>query len=133
VATLATVTGQYQAAMLVGFSDVIPDAYAPLLSGSRSEQPAITANITRYVNPAVTRAFADSRTTTDVARQLDDYGIVQEQLSVDTPYLFLVQMRQVVVTSTKVRDLTQWQTGSGTAGLGQDASTVSLAQVWIAP
>ena len=68
-----------------------------------------------------------------MASQLADYGIVQEQLSVDVPYLFLVQLRQVVVTSTKVRDLTQWQTGSGSAGLGQDAATVSLAQVWIAP
>ncbi len=130
---LVTLTGQYQAAMFVGFDSVSPDAYVPIFSGTPAEQPAITPNITRYVNPSVIRALTDARTTTDASRQLADYGILQEQVSVDIPYLFLVQTRQVIASSPKVRDLTQWQTGSGSAGLGQDATTVSLSQVWIAP
>lgn len=131
--SLATVTGQYQAAMMVGFSSLTPDSYLPLFAGSVAEQSVLSANITRYVDPTVIRALNDARTTTDVSRQLADYGIMQEQVALDVPYLFLVQMRQVVATSSKVRDLTSWQTGSGSSGLGQDAATVSLAQVWIAP
>jgi hypothetical protein len=68
----------------------------------------------------------------DVTRQVDDYGTIQEQIAIDIPYLFLVQVREVVVTSPKLRDVTNWSSGSGTGGLGQDDATVSLAQMWLA-
>lgn len=123
--------GQFQAMLQVGFSAAHPDAYYPLFRGIAAEQPAVSTNVTRYINPLVTKAFADARSTVDSARQVDDYRIVQEQLSVDLPYLFLVQARQVIVTSPAVRDLTRWTTAAGADGLGQDDATVSLAQVRI--
>jgi len=126
----ATTTGQYQSALSVGFTSAHPDAYAPLFAGSPSEQPAITANITRYVNPIVTKAFDDARATRDVTRQVDDYRIIQEQLFVDVPMVFIVQQRRVIVVSSSVHDAMRWTTGSGATGLGQDAATVSLAQIW---
>ena len=130
--SLAAAVGQYQAILQVGFSASQPDAYEPLFRGIAAEQSAISSNVTRYINPLVTKAYADARSTSDVTRQVDDYGTVQEQVAIDLPYLFLVQIREVMVTSPKVRDVTNWSTGSGAAGLGQDAATVSLAQLWLA-
>ena len=126
----ATTSGQYQSALGLGFTAAHPDAYAPLFAGSPSEQPAVGPNITRYVNPIVTKAFTDARNTRDVTRQVDDYRIIQEQLFVDVPMVFIVQTRQVIAASTAVHDLTKWSSGSGAAGLGQDEATVSLAQIW---
>ena len=126
----ATTTGQYQSALGVGFAAAHPDAYVPLFAGSPSEQPVVTKNITRYVNPFVTMAFADARSTRDVTRQVDDYRIIQEQMFVDMPMVFIVQQRRVILVSTSVNDAQRWTTGSGATGLGQDASTVSLAQIW---
>ena len=103
----------------VGFTDPHPDLYEPLFRGIPAEQPAINTNITRYVNPVVTKAFADARETADVTRQVDDYRIVQEQLSVDDPYLFLVQVRSVAVVSPKVKDMTSWAAGSGAVVAGR--------------
>jgi peptide/nickel transport system substrate-binding protein len=128
----AELVGQFQSALQVGFDSPHPDAYEPLFRGIPAEQAAVSTNITRYINPLVTKAFADARSTNDVTRQVDDYRIVQEQVSVDTPYLFLVQVRQLVAAAPKFRDVTQWSTGSGGAALGLDAATVSLAQIWIA-
>ena len=113
-----------------GFTAAHPDAYAPLFAGSPAEQPAVSPNITRYVNTIVTKAFTDARTTRDVTRQVDDYRIIQEQLFVDVPMVFIVQTRQVIATSRSVRDLTKWSSGSGATGLGQDEATISLAQIW---
>jgi peptide/nickel transport system substrate-binding protein len=128
----AELVGQFQSAMQVGFDSPHPDAYEPLFRGIPAEQPAVSTNVTRYVNPLVTKAYADARSTNDVTRQVDDYRIVQEQVSVDLPYLFLIQIRELIASSPKLRDVTQWSTGSGSAGLGQDNATVSLAQIWIA-
>ena len=133
-ATLITsgLTGQFQAAISVGFSDPHPDLYEPLFRGIPAEQPAINTNVTRYVNPIVTKAFADARETDDVTRQVDDYRVVQEQLSVDDPYLFLIQVRSVAVVNPALRDMTAWSPGSGPTALDDQALTVSLAQLWLA-
>jgi peptide/nickel transport system substrate-binding protein len=124
--------GQFQAILQVGFDSSQPDAYEQLFRGIPAEQTAISRNTTRYINPLVTKAFADARTTADVTRQVDDYGTIQEQVAIDLPYLFLVQMREVIVTTPKLRDVTNWSSGSGAGGLGQDDATVSLAQIWLA-
>ncbi len=126
----ATTSGQYQSALGLGFTAAHPDAYAPLFAGSPAEQPAVGPNITRYVNPIVTKAFIDARSTRDVTRQVDDYRIIQEQLFVDVPMVFLIQTRQVIASSTSVHDLSKWSSGSGATGLGLDEATVSLAQIW---
>lgn len=131
-AGLIGATGQFQAMLQIGFAAAHPDAYYPLFRGIPAEQPVIGTNITRYIDPLVTKAFTDARTTADSTRRIDDYRTVQEQLSIDLPYLFLVQMRQVIVTTPSVRDLTSWRSASGAAGLGQDDATVSLAQVRLA-
>jgi peptide/nickel transport system substrate-binding protein len=128
----AVAYGVYQSAMVVGFADPHPDLYEPLLRGIPAEQPVVSSNYTRYVNPIVTEAYADARSTGDPTRQVDDYRIVQEQLSIDNPWLFLVQVRSAVVASKELRDLTDWTAGSGSAGLSEETATISLAQVWIA-
>jgi ABC-type transport system substrate-binding protein len=130
--SLAAVIGQFQAILQVGFDSSQPDAYEPLFRGIPAEQAVVSGNTTRYISPLVTKAFADARTTADVTRQVDNYGIIQEQIAIDLPYLFLVQVREVVVTAPKLRDVTNWSSGSGTGGLGQDDATVSLAQIWLA-
>jgi peptide/nickel transport system substrate-binding protein len=130
---VSTLLGQFQAALDVGFAELHPDLYEPLFRGIPAEQPAINPNITRYVNPVVTKAYADARSTDDVSRQVDDYRIVQEQLSVDDPYLFLVQVRSVVVVSPKLRDITSWAAGSGGPSLAEEGATVSLGQLWLTP
>ncbi len=129
--TVATLVGQYQAALVVGFAQSHPDFYEPQFRGIPAEQPAINTNLTRYVNPVVTKAFADARETSDVTRQVDDYRIVQEQLSVDIPWLFLIQVREVVVVSSALRDVGNWSAGTGSAALGEEAATVSLARAWL--
>jgi ABC-type transport system substrate-binding protein len=128
----AVAYGLFQSAMVVGFADPHPDLYEPLLRGIPAEQPVVSSNYTRYVNPIVTEAYADARSTGDATRQVDDYRIVQEQLSIDNPWLFLVQVRSAVVASKDLRDLTDWTAGSGSAGLSEETATISLAQVWIA-
>jgi ABC-type transport system substrate-binding protein len=130
--SLAAAIGEFQAILQVGFDSPHPDFYEPLFYGIPAEQTAISSNSTRYINPLVTKAFTDARSTADVTRQVDDYGTIQEQIAIDLPYLFLVQVREVMVTSPKLRDVTSWSTGSGADGLGQDDATVSLAQLWIA-
>ncbi len=131
--TIDTLLGRYQSAITVGFDSLHPDSYLAQFDGLPAEQPVINRNITRYVNPTVTKAFTDARQSSDVLRQVDDYAIVQEQLSVDIPWLFLIQIREAIVVSPKLRDVTQWMSGSGSSALGQDDATVSLAQIWIAP
>lgn len=128
---LATLTGQYQAALEVGFSSPHPDLYEPQFRGSPSEQPVVNPDVTRYVNPLVTKAFADARATSDVAQQVDAYRIVQEQLLVDVPWLFLVQLPREVIARPDVRDATSWTTASGSPGRDLDGATVSLAQIWL--
>ena len=128
-----TANGQYQAAMSVGFTSPHPDRYEYLLGGIPGEQPAVNVNITRYVNPVVTEAFADARATADPALQVDAYRIVQEQLFLDLPWLFLLQLRQVVALSPQVRDVTDWTMASGDRGIGQEGATVSLSQIWLDP
>lgn len=132
-AELADLTrrGQFQAAMLIDFTSPHPDLYEPLLRGVPAEQPSVNANITRYVNPKVTEALTDARSTSDVALQVDDYRIVQETLFLDVPWLFLVQLRQAVAVAPQVRDVSTWATAAGERGLGQDGATVNLAQVWL--
>ena len=130
--SLAAVLGQFQAILQVGFDSSHPDAYEPLFRGIPAQQSVVSGNTTRYISPLVTKSFLDARTTADVTRQVDDYGTIQEQIAIDIPYLFLVQVREVVVTSPKLRDVTNWSSGSGTGGLGQDDATVSLAQMWLA-
>lgn len=125
-------TGQFQSMLQIGFDAVHPDAYFPLFRGIPAEQSVISTNVTRYVNPLVTKALVDARSTVDSARQVDDYRIVQEQIAIDVPYLFLVQVRQVIVTTPNVRDVTAFTTASGAEGLGQDDATVSLAQLRLA-
>ncbi len=126
-----TSLGQYQAAMFVGFTSPHPDLYEPLLGGIPGEQPASNVNITRYVNPVVTENFAEARATADPALQVEAYRIVQEQLFLDVPWLFLLQLRQVVAVSSDVRDVTEWTMASGGRGLAQEGATVSLVQVWL--
>lgn len=130
--SLAAVLGQFQAILQVGFDSAHPDAYEPLFRGIPAQQSVVSGNTTRYISPLVTKSFNDARTTADVTRQVDDYGTIQEQVAIDIPYLFLVQVREVVVTSTKLRDVTNWSSGSGAEGLGRDDATVSLAQLWLA-
>jgi peptide/nickel transport system substrate-binding protein len=130
--SLAAVLGQFQAILQVGFDSSHPDAYEPLFRGIPAQQSVVSGNTTRYISPLVTKSFLDARATADVTRQVDDYGTIQEQIAIDIPYLFLVQVREVVVTSPKLRDVTNWSSGSGTGGLGQDDATVSLAQMWLA-
>jgi peptide/nickel transport system substrate-binding protein len=130
--TLAAVLGQFQAILQIGFDSSHPDAYEPLFRGIPAEQAVVSGNTTRYISPLVTKSFADARTTADVTRQVDAYGTIQEQVAIDIPYLFLVQLREVVVTTPKLRDVTNWSSGSGAGGLGQDDATVSLAQMWLA-
>jgi peptide/nickel transport system substrate-binding protein len=132
VLSLATALGQFQAVLEVGFDSSHPDSYEPLFRGIPAEQAAISGNTTRYINPLVTKSFADARSTADVTRQVDDYGTVQEQVSIDLPYLFLIQIREVIVTSPKLRNVTEWSSASGAGGLGQDDATVSLSQLWFA-
>lgn len=130
--SLAAVLGQFQAILQVGFDSSHPDAYEPLFRGIPAQQSVVSGNTTRYISPLVTKSFADARTTADVTRQVDDYGTIQEQVAIDIPYLFLVQVREVVVTTPKLRDVTNWSSGSGAGGLGQEDATVSLAQMWLA-
>jgi len=130
--SLAAVLGQFQAILQIGFDSSHPDAYEPLFRGIPAEQAVVSGNTTRYISPLVTKSFADARTTADVTRQVDAYGTIQEQVAIDIPYLFLVQVREVVVTTPKLRDVTNWSSGSGAGGLGQDDATVSLAQMWLA-
>lgn len=132
VVDLLGVTGQYQALVQIGFGAAHPDAYYPLFRGIAAEQSVVSTNITRYINPLVTKAFIDARSTMDSTRQVDDYRIVQEQVTVDVPYLFLVQVRQVILTTPAVRGLTSWTSASGSEGLGLDDATVALAQVRVA-
>jgi peptide/nickel transport system substrate-binding protein len=123
--------GQYQAAMMVAFTSPHPDLYEPLFRGIPGEQPSTSINITRYVEPVVTDAFAEARATSDVAVQVDRYRIIQEQLYLDLPWLFLLQLRQVVAVVPAVRDVDRWFVAGGGRGLGQDGATVSLAQIWL--
>ena len=127
---VVTRLGQFQSAITVGFDRPHPDAYLPQFFGVPGEQPFDSVNITRYANSLVSNALIDARATADLTRQVDAYGILQEQLSVDLPWLFLVEVREVLFASTNLRDLVEWQSASGSSALGLDDATVSLTHVW---
>lgn len=125
--------GQYQAALVQGFTSPHPDLYEPLFRGIPGEQPADNPNLTRYVNPEVTESFAEARATAEVADQVEAYRIFQEQLFLEVPWLFLVQIRQGIGVAPEVRDVTTWTVAGGGPGQGQDGLTVELAQIWLDP
>jgi peptide/nickel transport system substrate-binding protein len=125
--------GQYQAALIQGFTSPHPDLYEPLFRGIPGEQPADNPNLTRYVDPLITETFADARATAAVADQVEAYRIFQEQLFLEVPWLFLVQIRQGIGAAPDVRDVTTWTVAGGRPGQGQDGLTVELALIWRDP
>jgi peptide/nickel transport system substrate-binding protein len=125
--------GRYQAALVMGFDSAHPDLYEPLFRGIPGERPDESANVTQWVDLSVTEAYAEARATTDLARQVEQFRLVQEALFTEVPWLFLLQVRRVLGVSPALRGFDTVETATGDQGLAIDAATLNLGQVWLDP
>jgi peptide/nickel transport system substrate-binding protein len=125
--------GRFQAAMVMGFDSAHPDLYEPLFRGVPGQSPDESANITRWVDLAVTEAYAEARATADLAQQVEQFRLVQEALFTEVPWLFLLQVRRVLGVSPALRGFDAVETASGKPALAIDAATLNRAQFWFDP
>jgi peptide/nickel transport system substrate-binding protein len=63
------------------------------------------ANFTAYTNPAVDAALLKARTTSDPAGRRDAYGVVQQALAKDQPYVWLNYNTSFAITNRRVQNL----------------------------
>lgn len=127
--------GDFDAAVLALFAGSHPDEDYDLLHSGGGVPPAGTpsANLARFANGAIDEALDAARRSDDITVQAERYQQVQEELSQQLPYLFLVHMPSLLVARPEVRGLFEWTTPSGEPGVRQWRSTVSLESVWLEP
>lgn len=128
----AAATGSFDAVMLPLFDTWHPDLWYPHLHLSEMTQVGAPGpNLARLGSPGIDDSFDSARTTAELARQVDAYRAIQNDLVTGAAYLFLVRLPQGLVANRDVRDLTRWTTSRGSPGLGMEQGTVSLTQVWL--
>jgi peptide/nickel transport system substrate-binding protein len=125
--------GDFDAAMLPLFAGSHPDEdYELLHSGGGVVPPGSrSANLARFANRVIDDALDAARRDDDITAQAERYQQVQEELSQQLPYVFLVHVPSLLVARPGVRGLFEWTTPSGEPGVRQWRSTVSLESVWI--
>jgi peptide/nickel transport system substrate-binding protein len=126
--------GEYQAAVVPLFGGGHPDEDRLLLYGRDNVAPIgqVTANVARFRNNRLDGALDQSRRTTDITKQAEQYTIVQEELARDVPYVFLVHIAGVLVARNRVQGLATWTLPNGRPGISALEMTVALNQVWLA-
>ncbi|WP_334141306.1 ABC transporter substrate-binding protein [Rhabdothermincola sp.] len=128
----AVAVGGFDAAVLPLFGSWHPDLWYPQLHLSElTPVGAPGPNLARLGSPAIDGSFDSARATSELARQVDAYRAIQNDVVTGAAYLFLVRLPQGLVAGRDVRDLTQRTTPQGSPGLGMEQGTVSLTQVWL--
>ncbi len=80
----------------------------------------------------IDEALAKARATGDVTAQAEQFRIIQEQLALELPFVFLVRMRDNLVAAPAVSGLAESTLPNGRPGLPQLRGTVALENVAVA-
>lgn len=103
VETPAEIDWEGQEAYLVGWgSPLDADAHTYRVFSRRKE-----ANAGSYMNARVDAYLAAARRTSDPAERMRLYGLFQEELAKDPPYVFLCYIDSIYVTNTRVHGITE--------------------------
>jgi peptide/nickel transport system substrate-binding protein len=130
---LTAASGDFQAVMLPMFDAWHPDwHYSKFHQAYLSPVGAPGANYPRFGDDAIDETLDSARQTGELAEQVNQYRVMQDELSTGEAYLFLARLRRALAAVPDVRDLTQWTTASGGPGLAVQGGTVSLTSVWLA-
>jgi peptide/nickel transport system substrate-binding protein len=128
----AAVAGEFDAVLLPMFGSWHPDlAYTSLHESEMTAGGVPGPNLARWGSVGLDQALDQARATEDLAEQVEQYRIMQNEIATGGAYLFLVRLPQAVVARNDVHDLTHWTTADGSKGLGIEEGTVSLFQVWL--
>jgi peptide/nickel transport system substrate-binding protein len=124
--------GEFQAAVLPMFDKWHPDWHYPTFHQAYlTSVGAFGSNYTRFGDELIDEALDAARESGELARQVDQYRVLQDQLAAGESYLFLARLRRVLAAVPDVVDLTQWTTASGDPGLAVEGGAVSLTGAWL--
>jgi peptide/nickel transport system substrate-binding protein len=131
---ISVISGGYQATMWGQFDSPNPYAdgvwWSPLLA---VPPPELTLNFARNDDPAIGVALEAGNASPDQDVQHQQMGVVQERLTADVPYIWLVHLRISRVANDRVVNLTRWFLPDGSPGLDMRQGSHPLAQVWMKP
>jgi ABC-type transport system substrate-binding protein len=131
---ISVISGGYQAAMWGQFDS--PDPYADGVWWSPDlavPPPELTLNFARNKDPEIGAALQAGAASTDIDVQRQQMGVVQQRLSADVPYIWLVHLRISRVATERVVNLTKWFLPDGSPGLDMRQGSHPLFQVWLQP
>jgi ABC-type transport system substrate-binding protein len=77
----------------------------------------LSLNFTHYNDPVLTQALNDARKTSDIAAQLKQYQIVQEQMGKNLMFVFWAHLLQSIAYTNSVHDLTGYKLPDGSTAL----------------
>lgn len=98
--------------------------------------PQFALNFARNENPKIGAALDDGRFTTDPAKELEDYKLVQKLLAEDVPYVWLYHSQISIVARNNVINVVNYllppnAKGEQKKGLELQNGSHPLYQVWI--
>lgn len=129
---LQVLTGNYQAVMWAQFDSPHPlgDSvwWHPESVGEKGE---FSLNFSRNVNPTIGEALDAARETTDPEEEKRLYGVVQEELAKDIPYIWLYHYQAGVAARNGLVNVTNWTTPDGAKGLPLQGGSHPLFQIWL--
>lgn len=108
-------------------------ALVPLFGGQHPDEDFATLHSrsdgSGFANQWIDEALVKARARDDVTGQAEAFQTVQEQLARELPFVFLVRLRDSIVTQPRVAGLQDWTLPNGRPGLIQLRGTVDLANV----
>lgn len=125
--------GDYQSGTAdILWGSVHPDIESVFIRGENALPPGqMGIAFTRVSNPAIDAALQAARDTDDDADQVEQWGIIQQEVADDMNWVFLVHDDIGDATSAKVQDVLDWDFPDGTSGKGQSQNVLSVYQMWL--
>ncbi len=129
---LQVLTGNYQSVIWAQFDSPHPLGDSVWWHpNSVGEEGEFSLNFSRNKNEAIGEALDAARATTDPAEEKRLYGVAQEELAKDIPYVWLYHYQTGVVAGNDLVNVTNWTTPDGAVGLPLQGGSHPLFQVWL--
>jgi peptide/nickel transport system substrate-binding protein len=127
-----TVLGNYDVAYWQYHGAAHPDGEFVFLHSQYAAPPGqLGLNFSRNVDYEIDDALLEGRYTEDEARLHELYGIVQERMAEDLPYVFLWHVRDAILTRDHVHDIGNWEMPDGSPGADFFAGRHRFHQIWV--
>ena len=129
------VTGKYQAVVWRQFGSPDPD-YDHLWWDPANAKGAITLNMARNTDPALTDILTRARQSTTVEGRKAAYADLQKEFATKVPYVWLDHVRWYVAAANNVRGITNGPLPDGEAslpmgGVNGYGSATRLTMTWV--